>query len=112
MISKQEFLRITLLIRSQKHTYCIQKITEFSLSFRLRREAAEVDRLLEASQTETARLQTLARTREAEVQALRERVMRQRAERARRLAEQERQLREYEEQQQQGSSRGTQANEA
>ena len=67
MISKQEFLKITLLISSQKHSYCIHKITEFSLSFRLRREAAEVDRLLEASQTETARLQTLLRTREAEV---------------------------------------------
>ena len=36
-------------------------------SFRLRREAAEVDRQLEAAQTETARLQTLLRTREAEV---------------------------------------------
>ena len=36
-------------------------------SFRLRREAAEVDRQLEAAQTEIARLQTTLRTREAEV---------------------------------------------
>jgi len=41
-------------------------------SFRLRRDAAEVNRQLEAAQTEIARLQTLLRTREAEVQALRE----------------------------------------
>ena len=74
MISKQEFLKIALLISSQKHSYCIHKITEFSLSFRrrremaeLRREEAEVDQQLEAASTETARLQTLLLTREAEV---------------------------------------------
>ena len=67
MISKQEFHKITLLISSQKYSYCIHKITEFSLSFRLRRDAAEVDRQLEAAQAETARLRTMLRTREVEV---------------------------------------------
>jgi len=52
----------------------------------LRIEAAEVDRQLEAAQVETARLMDLLKTREGEVQALRGRVMRQRAERALRLA--------------------------
>ena len=67
MISKQEFLKIALLISSQKHSYCIHKITEFSLSFRLRRDAAEVDRQLEAAQAETARVRTILRNREPEV---------------------------------------------
>ena len=65
------------------------EVSSLDLYFRLRREAAEVDRQLEAAQAETHRLQTLLRQREAAVQALRERVMRQRAERARRLAAKE-----------------------
>ena len=56
---------------------------------RLRREAAEVDRQLEAAQSETSRLRTILRQRESEVQALRERVMAQRAARAAREAAKE-----------------------
>ena len=66
MISKQKFLKITLLIRSQKHTILYKKITIFII-FRRRREEAEVDRQLEAAQAETARLRTMLRTREVEV---------------------------------------------
>ena len=54
--------------------------------YRLRREAAQVDRQLEAAQSETNRLRTILRQREAEVQRLRERVMAQRAARAAREA--------------------------
>ena len=53
--------------------------------FRLRREAAEVDRQLEAAQAETARLHDLLESRVQDVQRLRERVMQRRAERARQM---------------------------
>jgi len=49
-----------------------------------------VDAQLERAQVETRRLQAVLRTREAEVQALRERVLAQRAERQRRLEEEAR----------------------
>jgi hypothetical protein len=61
-------------------------ILNFVIYFRLRRESAEVDRELEASQRETARLREVLRQREQEVQALRERVAAQRARRAAREA--------------------------
>ena len=51
------------------------------LLFRLRRESAQVDRELEESQRETARLREVLRLREVEVQRLRERVAAQRARR-------------------------------
>ena len=54
--------------------------------FRLRRESAQVDRELEESQRETARLREVLRVREQEVQRLRERVA---AQRARREAQQQ-----------------------
>ena len=56
----------------------------------MRAEAREVDAQLERAQIETSRLQALLRTRETEVQALRERVIAQRAERQRRQEEQAR----------------------
>ena len=56
----------------------------------MRAEAREVDAQLERAQIETRRLQALLRTRETEVQALRERVIAQRAERQRRQEEQAR----------------------
>ena len=49
-----------------------------------------MDAQLERAQIETRRLQALLRTRETEVQALRERVIAQRAERQRRQEEQAR----------------------
>ena len=61
-------------------------ILNFVIYFRLRRESEEVDRQLEASQRESARLREVLRQREQEVQALRERVAAQRARRAAREA--------------------------
>ena len=61
-------------------------ILNFVIYFRLRRESAEVDRELEASQRETARLREVLRQREQEVQALRQRVAAQRERRAAREA--------------------------
>ena len=49
--------------------------------YRLRRETAQVDRELEESQRETARLQEVVRIREQEIQLLRERVAAQQARR-------------------------------
>ena len=70
----------------KNRNYYVLFILNFVIYFRLRREAEEVDRELEASQRETARLREVLRQREQEVQALRERVAAQRARRAAREA--------------------------
>ena len=70
----------------KNRNYYVLFILNFVIYFRLRRESAEVDQELEASQRETARLREVLRQREQEVQALRERVAAQRARRAAREA--------------------------
>ena len=70
----------------KNRNYYVLFILNFVIYFRLRREAEEVDRELEASQRETARLREVLRQREQEVQALRQRVAAQRERRAAREA--------------------------
>ena len=70
----------------KNRNYYVLFILNFVIYFRLRRESEEVDRQLNASQRETARLREVLRQREQEVQALRERVAAQRARRAAREA--------------------------
>ena len=70
----------------KNRNYYVLFILNFVIYFRLRRESEEVDRQLEASQRESARLREVLRQREQEVQALRERVAAQRARRAAREA--------------------------
>ena len=70
----------------KNRNYYVLFILNFVIYFRLRRESAEVDQELEASQRETARLREVLRQREQEVQALRQRVAAQRERRAAREA--------------------------
>ena len=77
---------IVCLYKKKNRNCYVLFILNFVIYFRLRRESAEVDRELEASQRETARLREVLRQREQEVQALRQRVAAQRARRAAREA--------------------------
>ena len=80
------FAIVCLYIKKKNRNCYVLFILNFVIYFRLRRESAEVDRELEASQRESARLREVLRQREQEVQALRERVAAQRARRAAREA--------------------------
>ena len=80
------FAIVCLYIKKKNRNCYVLFILNFVIYFRLRRESAEVDRELEASQRETARLREVLRQREQEVQALRQRVAAQRARRAAREA--------------------------
>ena len=66
----------------------------FLIYFRLRLEAAEVDRQLEVAQQESRRLEGVLQQREDEVQRLRERVAAQRARRHQREQQQPEQSRQ------------------
>ena len=77
---------VCLYIKKKNRNCYVLFILNFVIYFRLRRESAEVDRELEASQRETARLREVLRQREQEVQALRQRVAAQRERRAAREA--------------------------
>ena len=72
----------------------------FLIFFRLRLEAAEVDRQLEVAQQESRRLEGVLQQREDEVQRLRERVAAQRARRHQREQQQPEQSQQSEQPQQ------------